>query len=491
MRLILFILMSFPYLLFAGYEVPRNLYSGIPLSDIYAVKIVREGFSESLPVFHNVPQKYDPEAVGGRSVDINPLTRYNGYSLGWCRITNDGPLVIEVTVLDTLKVPLDNKTIRIFPSRKGVEAERISGTNTIIFELPGPGQYSVEIGTEEGWKHGMLVFVDPPETKIPNPKDANWKLLESASPESIKNLQNVTSLYFAPGIHDIGVYRVPDHIKNIYLSEGAWVYGAIIMDGADKSDVTISGRGVLSGARLHLRESHSIEAIGGANNITISGITIADYVHFAIRLLGKNNLVEWTKIVGGWIYNCDGIAAYEGSVIRNCFIWANDDNIKLYDDNILVENVVCWNLSNGAIFQLSWGGFTANQVTVRNVDVIRTDYSGRGWNHGIVNCRVGRGGYNLNYLFENVVIETPSNILVNLAPEGENHPIGNMTFRNWHAKMNMETGVKNKIVGYGPDQEFYGFLFEKFYINGDCLNERNFQDYFQIEYTREIKMTCD
>jgi hypothetical protein len=284
---------------------------------------------------------------------------------------------------------------------------------------------------------------------------------------------------------------VPDHIKNIYLSEGAWVYGAIIMDGADKSDVTISGRGVLSGARLHLRESHSIEAIGGANNITISGITIADYVHFAVRLLGKNNLVEWTKIVGGWIYNCDGIAAYEGSVIRNCFIWANDDNIKLYDDNILVENVVCWNLSNGAIFQLSWGGFTANQVTVRNVDVIRTDYSGRGWNHGIVNCRVGRGGYNLNYLFENVVIETPSNILVNLAPEGENHPIGNMTFRNWYAKMNMETGVKNKIVGYGPDQEFYGFLFERFYINGDCLNERNFQDFFQIEYTRNIKMTCD
>jgi hypothetical protein len=196
MRSLLFILIYYPYLLFADNAPPSNL-SGIPLSDIYAVnKVFREGMHENIPVFHNIPQQYDPEAVGGRSVDINPLTRYNGYSLGWCRITRDGPLVIEVTILDTLKVPLDNKTIRIFPSRKGVEAERISGTNTIIFELPGPGQYSVEIGTEEGWKHGMLVFVDPPETKIPNPKDANWKLLESASPESFKNLQNATMPVF-------------------------------------------------------------------------------------------------------------------------------------------------------------------------------------------------------------------------------------------------------------------------------------------------------
>ena len=162
MKSLLIVLIYYPYLLFAGNETNHNAYSGIPLSDIYAVKIVREGFSENVPVFHIVPQKYDPEAVGGRSVDINPLTRYNGYSLGWCRITHDGPLVIEVTVLDTIAVPLNNKSIRIFPSRKGVLAEQTTGTNTIMFELTEPGQYSVEIGTEEGWRHGMLVFVDPP-----------------------------------------------------------------------------------------------------------------------------------------------------------------------------------------------------------------------------------------------------------------------------------------------------------------------------------------
>jgi hypothetical protein len=468
-----------------------NLLPEVPLSDIYSLSIIHEGVSENIPVFHNAPQDYDPDAIGGRSVDIYPLTKYKGYSLGWCRVTYNGPLLVELTVLDTTLVPLNNRHIRILPSGKNVTAELVNGANKVTFELPYPGQYSVEIGSEKGWKHGMLVFVDPAEKDTSYPDIMHWKVLENAMPESIQNLKDVSSLYFAPGIHDIGVYQVPGNIKNIYLSEGAWVYGAIVMDGADKSDVTISGRGVLSGARLHLRESHSIEAINGANNITISGITIADYVHFAVRLLGKNNLVEWTKIVGGWIYNCDGIAAYEGSVIRNCFVWANDDNIKLYDDDILVENVVCWNLNNGAIFQLSWGGFTADRVIVRNVDVIRTDYSGKGGNHGIVNCRVGNGGHNLNYLFENIVIETPSSILVNLAPEGENHSIGNMVFRNWNAKMNMESGIKNKIVGYDHDQEFSGFIFDNFFINGKCMNNHNFPVFFHTEYTNDIQIFCD
>ena len=99
------------------------------------------------------------------------------------------------------------------------------------------------------------------------------------------------------------------------------------MDGKACSNVKIYGRGVLSGARLHLRESHMVEAKSGADGIVVDGIVIADYSFFAVRLLGTDNEVSWTKIVGGWIYNCDGIAAYANSTIRNCFIWANDDNM--------------------------------------------------------------------------------------------------------------------------------------------------------------------
>ena len=128
----------------------------------------------------------------------------------------------------------------------------------------------------------------------------------------------------------IGVYKVPSNIKRIYLEGGAWVFGSFIMDGKACSNVKIYGRGVLSGARLHLRESHMVEAKNGADGIIVDGIVIADYSFFAVRLLGADNEVSWTKIVGGWIYNCDGIAAYANSTIRNCFIWANDDNIKIY-----------------------------------------------------------------------------------------------------------------------------------------------------------------
>ncbi len=97
----------------------------------------------------------------------------------------------------------------------------------------------------------------------------------------------------------------------------------------------------------HLYYLHSIEAIHQSNNIQIEGIVVADYKHFAVRLIGSGNDVSWTKVIGGWVYNCDGIAAYEGSTVSNCFIWANDDAIKVYRDNITWNDCVVWLLNNG------------------------------------------------------------------------------------------------------------------------------------------------
>ncbi|MGQ1891310.1 hypothetical protein ACT29H_12795 [Thermophagus sp. OGC60D27] len=483
------ILLVFAVCFFFSCKAEEHL-EGVPRSDIYSVSLVENGAEKQLEVFHNRCNKYDPTDPGSDPKDKGPLSLYAEHSVDWSSFTADKEVEVVVEVLDTSKVRLDNVDYRVLPSRKQVIAKRVSGTNKLKFTLPGPGQYSVEIGSEEEWKHALVLFANPPETVIPDFDKGKWLMIKGADHSLDSETGGYDAIWFGPGVHDIGVFNVPANIKQIYIHQDAWVYGAFIMDGKDRSNVKIFGRGVLSGARLHLRESHSVEAINDADGITVKGITIADYVHFAIRLLGQNNRVEWTKIVGGWIYNCDGIAAYAGSKISNCFIWANDDNIKLYDDNITVDKVVCWNLNNGAVFQLSWGGFTSSNVTVRNVDVIRTDYSGEGMNHGIVNCRKGIGGNHRNFLFENVTVETPTNIVINIAPEGRSHPIENFVFRNWNVRMNMKKGIKNKLVGISKSSQIENFSFSNFVINGTCIDENNDSRFFETRRVKNISFGC-
>ena len=247
------------------------------------------------------------------------------------------------------------------------------------------------------------------------------------------------------------------------------------MDGKACSNVKIYGRGVLSGARLHLRESHMVE-VRAERRCMCDGIVIADYSFFAVRLLGTDNEVSWTKIVGGWIYNCDGIAAYANSTIRNCFIWANDDNIKIYRDNIVVEDVVCWQLDNGAIFQLNWSNSVARNCRVSRVDIIRAEWDSDRPNNGILSCRNG-GGADEGFVFEDVRTDTPVTHIFRLSPLGDKDQlIKNFLFKDWDVWVDVSKGKKNYIMGVKNKTPLSGLVFENFRVNGKILTENNMHE---------------
>ena len=444
----------------------------LPVSSVYQINLKHENKAISLPVFVSNCNVYDPNMPGSMPKDNNPLTEYKGRSIHFANVSFSGSIDLEVTLTDVTKVPYSE--VRILPARFGIKAVK-TGKNKFKFTINRSGQYSVEVG-ENGYKHGLLIFANPLETNLSVP-NKNWVVFKNATANLIGSIpENKSSIWFKAGIHNIGKYLVPKHIKNIYIEDGAWVYGAFVMDGADKSNVKIYGRGVISGAKLNFRESHQIEAVNGANNITVSGITITDFSFFAIRLLGKNNLIEWSKITGGWIWNCDGIAAWEGSTIRNCFIWANDDNMKIYEDNILIENVVCWQLSNGAIFQLNWGNMKAKNCVVRNVDIVRAEWKEDRFNNGILSCRTA-GGANSNFVFENIRTDNPVAFIFRLSPQGDKeHPIENFVFKNWDLKMDMSKNKKNYLEGSTKESEIKGLVFVNFKINNNILNSSNFKD---------------
>lgn len=458
--------------------VDEGPYAGVPQSKIYEVTVSMGGTTEKLVVFQSSCPPYEPGHMNMEEKDQYPLKIFEGRSISWTHFPLSGAATVEVKVLDHAKVP-GGGSVAVLPSRHGV-TPTVSG-DVVTFTLTKPGQFSVEIG-EDGYKNGLMIFADPPETDIPDSTSTEYAVLQNAKPSDLKTVSpSHSGLYFSDGVHDIGVYEVPANIKNIYLAQNAWVYGALRMD--NNPGVRIFGRGVLSSARLDYREAHCIEAINQSNNIVVEGIVVADPKHFAVRLIGQNNTVKWTKVIGGWVYNCDGIAAYAGSDVSNCFIWANDDAIKVYRDDITWSDIVVWQLNNGGVIQMSWGGSNASNVSLKRIDVLHAEWNKPGFNRALLSCvgnryqSPGKYGLQKDWLIEDVVTETPIAIIFNMTPDpfSANH-IHNLTLKNWDVRMTMGTDYENAIIGNDPDEPFDGFLFDNVVFNDVTLTEDNWVD---------------
>ena len=410
-----------------------------------------------------------------KPVDRYPLEFFKGRSISWTDFSFSNQATIRIHIPDPKKIPI-NARIRVYPSRYDITP--VISNGEISFKVTQPGQYSVEIG-DDGYRNGLLVFADPPETDKPNPATGNYYLLTNSTPAEIKAVPAAyTGIYFKRGIHDIGVYAVPAHIKNIYFEAGAWVYGAIVMDGV--SGVKIFGRGVLSEAKLNYRESHAVEALHQSNQIDLEGIVLADKKFYAVRLLGTSNAVEWVKVVGGWTYNTDGIAAFGGSQVAHCFVWANDDSLKPYASNLAISDCEVWQLNNGAVIQLGWGNDKATNVTISNVDVLHAEWNTDAVNRGIVSCvgdkfATGKmSGWQQGYLIENLVTETSVPFIFNIRPNPASpDQIHGMVFKDWDVRMDMNRGYSNYIECADETNRFDGFVFDNFRLDGAELTATN------------------
>jgi hypothetical protein len=448
-------------------------YSEIPQSEIYEVSIIRENSKENQLVFKSACPEFELGKEGMIENYEFAFAPFAGRTINWSNFSFKGSVQVEVKVSSQSMLALSGG-VKILPSRFGI-VPQISG-NTISFTLNNPGQFSIEIGAD-GYKQGLMIFANPEETDFPDPEIDGYKIYE-------RNINTIATsysgVYFKKGVYNIGAYRVPAHIKNIYFEEGSWVYGALQMDG--NPNVKIFGRGVLSAAKLDYKKYHSVEAINQSDNIHLEGIVIADQRHFAVRLIGTGNTVRWIKTIGGWNFNADGIAAFANSTVSNCFIWANDDAIKPYRDNTTFTDCVVWQLNNGGVIQLGWTAPDASNITISRIDIIRTEWNQDRFNVGIINYvgnrynEPGKTGYHKNWLIEDVVTETPVQSVFNITPDKfSTSTLEGLTLRNWNVKMNINGNFQNKIIGNNPNNPFEGIVFDNVIFNGTKLDESNWK----------------
>ena len=468
-------------------------YEDVAQSGLYEVMLSQNGMTWNTNVFRNsCPAANSDPSMDAK--DANVLNHFAGRSIHWAKFSFGSPITVRVRVNNTTLVPMG--TVRILPSRHGVTST--TSGDVVTFTITEPGQYSVEIGTN-GYKNGLILFADPLETDIPDKSDPNCLVLyERNNPlNTVSTAYN--SIYFRRGVHNIGQSTIPAHIKNVYFEDGSWVYGSLLMD--NNSDVKIYGRGVLSSAKMPYRTAHCVEAINGSDRITMDGLVVADPKYFAVRLLGSYNNVSYTKVIGGWVYNCDGIAAYMGSTVRKCFIWANDDAIKIYRKDITWEDIVVWQLNNGAIIQMSWGGppLTGNvssDVRISRLDVLRAEWDVDRFNVGLLNCVGNRYGRAFNgeygrgddllkersdkmqdWLIEDVKTENPIPLIWNITPDDWTRcDIDGLVMKNWDVQQtNLQNGFQNRIKGWSSNSNnfFDGFVFDNVRVNGGLMTNEN------------------
>jgi hypothetical protein len=324
------------------------------------------------------------------------------------------------------------RTAAVHPQRKASSCSIKDGK--ALVRLDKPCLVAVDIDgqmdsqdTGKGYNgppiHTISIFANPPLAGKPKPNDPGVQTVKPGEPPPSDGPW--TTLYFLPGIHDVGLAFPLHPNRQYYIPGDAMVYGTLSnRKSGDGHHIRIFGLGTLSGSRMknpkYVEPAISkkeyglyrpIEVMGTADT-RVEGITIADAAFHSLMLLspyqaGHPNEVQWTKIFT-WRANGDGINPFGNTLIEDCFIRTQDDS--LYVNGLGIRRTVLWNDANGSSFVLTATPQLADrQLVVEDCDVIYARAKWDHWSGGRVFNMRGEGGRaaGAGVIFRNINIEDP------------------------------------------------------------------------------------
>jgi len=351
-----------------------------------------------------------------------------GWTHTYVNIETAGAVEIEIARVDGRPI----HAAAVHPKRKAAACSVLDGK--ALVRLDHPCLVAVDIDgqmdgqdTGKGYTgppiHAVSLFVNPPLAGKPKPTDPG---VLAVKPGEIPPSDGPwTTLYFLPGVHDIGLAFPLRANRRYYIPGDAMVYGTLSSTKwGDGHHIRIFGHGTLSGARTkHPRyvepaiaaQEHAryrpIEVVG-ATDTRVEGITLVDAATHALMLIhpyqaGHPNEVRWTKILN-WRANGDGINPFGNTLVEDCFIRTQDDS--LYVNGLGIRRTVLWNDANGSSFVLSSLPQLADrQLVVEDCDVIYARANWHHWSGGRVFNMRGEGGGPAGggVIFRNIDIEDP------------------------------------------------------------------------------------
>lgn len=348
-----------------------------------------------------------------------------GWSHAYVNFETSGAVEVEISRVNGQPI----RSAAVHPQRKASSCEVKDGKAFV--RLDQPSLVAIDIDgqmdgqdTGKGYKgppiHTISVFANPPLEDKPRPGDPGvFAVKPGVVPPSDGEW---TTLYFLPGIHDVGVAFTLRGDRRYYIPGDAIVYGTLSSTTwGEGKNIRIFGHGTLSGARLkhpayvtpaipdkeHKRYT-PIEIVG-TTDTRVEGITIADSAYHSLMLIQPHtpehpNAVRWTKIFT-WRANGDGINPFGNTLIEDCFIRTQDDS--LYANGLGIRRCVLWNDANGSSFVLS--ALPERPLIIEDCDVIYSRAKWHHWSGGrIFNMRgEGKDPTGAGIIFRNIRISDP------------------------------------------------------------------------------------
>jgi hypothetical protein len=384
------------------YPAPPNVFPGdkfITQSDQYKVEVLQDGRSQDSFVYLMHAQHYTN----------------NSETASFTNFSFSGRVTVRVT-----RLTADIDFCQVLPRSRQVEV-RVQG-RTAEFDLDRPGQVSVEFERGLKIKHPLFVFANPPEENVPRADDPH-----------------VT--WFGPGVHDIGDKFVIPSGQTVYLAGGAYVKGQFYSE--NTHNVTIRGRGILSGEAFPVRTAHYMITMRNVEHALVEGVTLIHPPTHNIRMGGRDHLVRNVKLFG-WHFSTDGASTGADGMIEDSFMHVNDDSIMLYEPNTSARRCVIWQMENGSPFQFGWGGNDDRAGHhAYDIDVIRVESEWDNENEAVFCAIHGGSGVKSDYLFENIRIDNADWRVFSI-----------VTRPNRWAEWNPEAGSIRRVVF--KNIEYYG-----------------------------------
>jgi hypothetical protein len=413
------------------------------------------------------------------------------------------------------------RTATIHPQR--LNSKVVTRQGKAYVSLAEPGLITVDIDgqmdeqdTGKGYRgpplHTISLFANPPLKNKPRPDDPGVRTVQPG--ESPPREGTWTTLYFLPGVHDVGLAFELQGNRNYYIPGDAIVYGTLAnTTWGEGRNVRIFGHGTLSGARLkHPKYAtpviaedryHSYRPIEvlGAKNVVVEGITIDDAAYHALMLVHpyqeeEANVVTWTKIIT-WRANGDGINPFGNTLIEDCFLRTQDDS--LYVNGRGIRRVVLWNDANGSSFVLSSiAQVRGRTLVVEDCDVIYSRATWHHWSGGrVFNMRgEGAGAGGDGVVFRNIRIEDPRPTLQqfflcnSVGPPYAKQPeqrgagdISGVVFQNISIAAPSVLGEPQLLLGQA-NAKIRGLIFENLTVSGKRVVPATF--FHTNEYVSEL-----
>lgn len=254
--------------------------------------------------------RFDPERLLGKIDTEGYCPNLSGWSHSYTNFETRGPVEVEIAKADGTAI----RKATVHPVRYGKRVCLKDGKAFVTLDQPCLVAVDIDGDMRDqdttrtpggGWYtgpplHGLSIFANPILGNKPRLGDPTVYALEPGARPPAEG--DWKTLYFLPGIHDIGVAYVPEAGKSYYIPGDALVYGTFYKK-SDGHDIRIFGCGTLSGDRqphpervlkLPMNESqrYSPITIFAPYNSTVEGITIGGKRLESIMDLVTNEYVE-------------------------------------------------------------------------------------------------------------------------------------------------------------------------------------------------------